>query len=221
MWVMVFEVIALDWPGQGDSPADGGPVTPEHYADLLDAALPQLCEQPPVLIGNSIGGATAIVYAARRPVRALVLCNSGGLAPVGPTERRAIALLAAFFRAGARGAWWFKAAFAAYYRLILPRAPQRRRQIVATAYEIAPVLAEAWEGFARPEADLRSLAATITAPTLFAWAKGDKILPWAKSAAGAGRFPRHSVHLFNGGHSAFLEDADAFAEVFREGALKA
>jgi len=217
-----FEVIALDWPGQGDSPADGGPVTPEHYADLLEAELPKLCEKPPILIGNSIGGATAIVFASRRPeaVRGLVLCNSGGLAPVGPFERRAIGALAAFFRAGARRAWWYKAAFAAYYQLVLPRAPKRRREIVATAYKIAPVLAEAWEGFARPEADIRALGPTIATPTLFAWAKGDQLIPWSKSAQAASRFPRHAVRLFRGGHAAFLEDADAFAEAFREGVLK-
>ncbi|HEX6865653.1 MAG TPA: alpha/beta fold hydrolase, partial [Caulobacteraceae bacterium] len=108
-----FEVIAIDWPGQGASPLDGGPVTAAHYADLLEAALPKLCKGPAILIGNSIGGAAAITLAARRPeaVKGLVICNSGGLAPVGPVERRAIALLTAFFRAGERGAGWFKPAF--------------------------------------------------------------------------------------------------------------
>ena len=217
-----FEVIALDWPGQGDSPPDSRPADAGRYADILDAALPKLCGRPPILIGNSIGGAAAIVFAARRPeaVRALVLCNAGGLAPVGPRERKAIALLVAFFRAGERRAWWFGAAFAAYYRLILPRAARRRRQIVAGAYEAAPVLVQAWESFARPDADLRPLGPTIQTPTLFAWAKGDKIIPWSKSKDGALGFPRHAVHLFRGGHAAFLEDADAFAAVFREGVLK-
>lgn len=214
-----FEVVAIDWPGQGDSPHDGGPVTAAHYADLVEAALPQLCKGPAIFIGNSIGGAAAITLAARRPeaVRALVICNSGGLAPVGMVEKWAIGALAAFFQAGARGAGWFKPAFAAYYRLVLPRAPERRRQIVASAYDIAPLLAEAWAGFAKPEADLRTLAPQIAAPTLFAWAKGDRIIPWAKSRAAAERFPHHKARFFRGGHSAFLEDADAFAEAFREG----
>lgn len=215
-----FEVIALDWPGQGGSPFDGGPVTAAHYADLLEAALPKLCNGPVVLIGNSIGGAAAITLAARRPdaVKALVICNSGGLAPVGPVERTAIGALAAFFRAGARGASWFKPAFAAYYGMVLPRAPERRRQIVASAYDVAPLLAEAWASFAQPEADLRALAERIAAPTLFAWTKGDQLIPWSKSRAAAERFPHHKVRFFRGGHAAFLEDPDAFAEAFREGA---
>lgn len=214
-----FEVVAPDWPGQGDSPLDGGPVTAAHYADLLEAALPKLCKGPAILIGNSIGGAAAITLAARRPeaVKALVICNSGGLARVGPVERTAIGVLSSFFRAGARGAGWFKPAFAAYYGMVLPRAPERRQQIIAAAYDVAPLLAEAWAGFARPEADLRALASKIAAPTLFAWTKGDQLIPWSKSRTAAERFPHHRVRFFRGGHAAFLEDTDAFAEAFREG----
>ncbi len=200
-----YEVVAPDFPN------DGGPVTPERYADLVEPLL----GEAPILIGNSLGGAAAILLAARRPVKALVLCNSGGLAPVGPAERRAIAALVRFFDAGARRAWWFPAAFALYYRLVLPRADKRRREIVAGAYDIAPLLAKAWAGFARPEADLRGL--TVTAPTLFAWTTGDRIIPWSKSKAAAERYPNRKVRFFRGGHAAFLEDADAFAAAFREG----
>lgn len=216
-----FEVIALDWPGQGDSPFDGGPVTADHYAGLVEAALPALCAEPPIVIGNSIGGAAAIILAARRPeaVKALVICDPGGLAPVGPRERKAIGLLVGLFRAGARRAWWYRAAYGAYYRLILPRAARRRRQIVAMAYETAPILVEAWSGFAAPQADIRALAPKVTVPVLFAWAESDRIIPFEKSEAAVGAFPRHTVRLFRGGHSAFLEDADAFAEAFREGVL--
>lgn len=217
-----FEVIAIDWPGQGESPHDGGPVTADHYADLLEAVLPGLCGEPPILIGNSIGGAAAIVLAARRPeaVTALVLCDPGGLAELGPREKKAIGLLTRFFGAGARGAWWFRAAYGAYYRMVLPGAPARRREIVAMAYDVAPLLEQAWAGFAAPEADIRALAPRVTAPVLFAWSKGDQLIPFKKSEAAVRTFPRHTVRLFRGGHAAFLEDADAFAEAFREGVLR-
>lgn len=210
-----FEVIALDWPGQDDSPPDTQPATAARYAEILQAALPQLCDAPPILIGNSIGGAAAIIAAAKTPVRGLVICNPGGLAPIGPRERRAIGALVGFFRAGARGAWWFGAAFGLYYRLILPRAAKRRREIVRGGHGAAPILAEAWSSFAAPEADIRALPPTITAPVLIAWAKGDKIVAWEASKPAALTFPNHTVRLFRGGHSAFLEDADAFAKAFR------
>src|SRR5262249_57743760 len=78
------------------------------------------------LLGNAIGGAAAIRYAATHPERvtALVLENPGGLdAADDRVGRTAIAAMVAFFAAGARGAGWFPAAFAAYYRLVLQRAP--------------------------------------------------------------------------------------------------
>ena len=214
-----FEVIALDWPGQGDSPRDTGPVTAAHYANLLEAAIPLLCKQPPIVLGNSIGGTAALIHAARRleSLRGLVLCDTGGLGPIGARERKAIGLLAAMFRAGSRRAWWYPAAFALYYGLVLPRAPERRRQIIASAYDIAPVLAEAWEGFAAPESDLRELAECIQTPTLFAWARGDQIIAWKASEPAARRFPRHAIRMFKGGHAPFLEDPDAFAQAFLDG----
>src|SRR5687767_11894315 len=117
-------VLAVDWPGQGRSPRDGGPVTARRYADLLGGALDALDVGPCVLVGNSIGGAAALVYAAEHPerVRGLVLENPGGLAPAD--DRAAQAVLAGmvrFFAAGAHGARWFRPAFALYYRIVLQR----------------------------------------------------------------------------------------------------
>jgi pimeloyl-ACP methyl ester carboxylesterase len=114
-------------------------------------------------VGNSIGGAAAIRFAAAHPERvtALVLENPGGLDRTDDLVARiAIRAMIAFFAAGARGAPWFPAAFAAYYRMVLQRAAaaEERRRIVASAREIAPLLRDAWTGFGEPEADLRNLA---------------------------------------------------------------
>src|SRR6185503_11673371 len=100
-------VIALDWPGQGRSPRDGRPVTATRYAELVQAVLDALDVETCVVIGNSIGGAAAIAYAARHAerVRGLVLENPGGLAPVDDRLAQAVlAAMARFFAAGARGA---------------------------------------------------------------------------------------------------------------------
>ena len=211
-----FEIVALDWPGQGQSPRGTGPVTAQHYAAVAVDATVALGLGRPVVLGNSIGGTAAILMgAAGAPVRGLVLCDPGGLARIDGTARRIIGWLAAMFRAGARGAAWYRWAFDLYYRQVLPRAPRRRREIVAAAYEIAPVLAQAWEGFSGPEADLRALAPTVTAPVLLAWSKGDQIIAWSRCRAAALTFPRHELRLYRGGHSAFLEDQDAFAADLR------
>lgn len=216
-----YEIICLDWPGHGSSPADT--VSPsadaECYAALLALAVPVLCgERRPIIVGNSIGGAAALSYAARYPsrVRGLILCNPGGLAPTSGAAGFFIAAMTAFFKAGARGARWFPKAFAAYYRSVLPEASasEQRERIIAAGPEMAPLLEEAWRGFKQPVADLRARAATLDIPVLFAWAKQDKIIAWERSRAAATAMPNAEVVMLRGGHSAFLEDPDAFRDCF-------
>src|SRR5690349_3954123 len=76
-----FRVLALDWPGQGWSDPDREPPTSRRYAALLAGFLAAVDAGRVVLIGNSIGGGTAIRHAAVRPdaVRGVVLANSSGL----------------------------------------------------------------------------------------------------------------------------------------------
>src|SRR5262249_32146129 len=161
------------------------PASAARYADLLAGFLDATGVESAVLVGNSIGGAAAIHLAAARPERVsgLVLLNPGGLAPIDPLARGAIASLVRFFKAGARGARWYPRAFAAYYRLILQRSPAtpQRHRITASAYEIAPVLVEAWQSFAEPAADLRTIASRLTCPVLFAWATRDQLVQLRRS----------------------------------------
>lgn len=138
-----FEVVCIDWPGHGRSGPDTKAPSAARYGELLSLALSQLKIERPVLLGNSIGGGAAIVHAASHPVRGLVLCNSAGLLDVTADVTRACNFMARFFAAGARGAWWFKPAFWAYYTLlVLPSAVARgqRKRIIAAGYETAAVL---------------------------------------------------------------------------------
>lgn len=217
-----FEVLTLDWPGQGHSPADTTPASAKRYAEILEALLTQLDDRkgdPVVLIGCSIGGAAAIELAARRPdlLRALVLCNPGGLAPLDASARWFIGRMVAFFNAGVRGAPWFPRVFDYYYRLILsePAALSQRRRIVASCLEIAPVLSEAWQSFAKEEADLRDKAARLGLPTFVAWAGKDRIVSWARSREGVTAIPEAKVEMFRASHAAFLETPAAFEKAFR------
>ncbi len=212
-------VLALDWPGQGWSDPDRSPPSAQRYAELLAGFLAAVDAGPVVLIGNSIGGAAAIAYAARHPelVRGLVLANPGGLDAFDVVTRVACGLMARFFRAGARGARWFPAAFGAYYRssvlMRAPAAPQRAR-IVASAAEIAPLLAAAWAGFARPESDLRPLAPRIGCPVLFTWATRDRFVQLRRSLPAIRTFPQARVVKLPAGHAPQLETPEQFeAEV--------
>ncbi len=215
-----FEVIRADWPGQGRSDADTQPASAARYAALLEGVFDALGLERAIIVGCSIGGAAAIRFAHRHPerVRGLVLCNPGGLAPVDATAAKAIALLVKFFRAGERGAGWFRPAFAAYYRFhILPSRAARaqRRRIVEGGYETAPMLRQAWASFAQPEADIRSMAAALTVPVWFAWAKGDKLVALSRSKPAIDAVPGAVLTTFRGGHAAFLERPKKFARAFR------
>jgi len=130
-------------------------------------------------------------------VRALVLCNAGGLAALTPFTRFLIGRFAAFFGAGERRKAWFGPAFRLYYANVLKRAPEQRERIVASGYEIAGVLREAWQGFAEPQADIRALASKIACPVWIAWAKDDRILAWSRCKAAAEKFPLIFVALVN------------------------
>lgn len=224
-----FEFIAIDWPGHGASPADlgpdglqglqvMGPVEPGRYAKILLAVMDALALQRPLAIGNSIGGAALIIAAAQAPKRfsGVVLCNPGGLAPVDALARRVTALMAAFFRAGARGAAWFGPAFALYYRLCVlgGRSGPQRRRIIAAGREIAPLLADAWTRFGGADADLRARAASLEPPVWLAWARRDQFVSWARSREAAVAIPRHELTLFPALHAPFLECPKIFAKAF-------
>ena len=216
-----FEIVCLDWPGQGRSPDDatGAEASAGRYAQILTGVIAAAFApgDPPIVIGNSIGGAAAMIVAATQPalIRALVLCNPGGLVAVDGFARTFCAAMSGFFRVGARGARWFPAAFAIFYRTVLPRRPAReqRQRIIAAGRETGKVLAQAWASFGRPEADIRELLWRIDRPMLFAWAKGDRIVSWARNRAAVSRSSAE-VQMFRGGHSAFMEDPDAFTAAF-------
>ena len=212
-----FEFVRSEWPGHGRSGADHMPASAARYARLVELALDALGIERPILIGNSIGGAAAILVASRRPVAAVVLCDSGGLVEVDATVRRFCGLFAAFFHAGERRRAWFRPVFGLYYRLVLPSPSARaqRESIVRGAYATARIAREAWESFGRPEADIRAVAALLKAPVWAAWARDDKVIPLARRRASLEAIPDVTISLFDGGHSAFLEQPEAFAEGFR------
>lgn len=218
-----YETIMVDWPGQGASPPDEGkvPASAARYAQILRALISRLgLSEPPILLGNSIGGAAALSLAIEQPqiVKGLVLCNPGGLVPLTFAVRLGIGAMVWFFSRGAMGAGWFEGAFALYYKLVLPSvaAAEQRARIVAACRENAAVMRDAWERFRTPEADLRTAAQGLQVPCLFAWAKRDRIVAWKACKPAVEAIPGAQVQMFDGGHAAFLEDADAFNRAFIE-----
>ncbi len=169
-----FRVIALDFPGHGgSSPSAAKDISATRFARFTTEFLRTLGVQRVAITGNSIGGAVALRLASGSDgptVNALILANPGGLDNRRPPGDLVLRTMAAFFRAGERGAFWFRPLFRAYYGLVLrrstPASRQRRESLMATAYALAPMLARAWESFALPEDDLRNRIHNIRCPVV-------------------------------------------------------
>jgi 4,5:9,10-diseco-3-hydroxy-5,9,17-trioxoandrosta-1(10),2-diene-4-oate hydrolase len=210
-----FRIIALDWPGQGNSATDRHPASVVRYAQLLMGFMDTLKLGRVILLGNSIGGAAALRYTNDHPekVARLILINSGGLDRVDWVARVVTRRMAAFFRAGARGARWYPAAFGLYYRMVLPgrAAREQRDRIIASAVEVAPILAEAWKGFGEASSDQRASAKSLQCPVFVAWAKGDRANQLRRNLPGIRGIPKVRFETFPGGHAPFLECPEEFA----------
>jgi len=213
-----YRILTVDWPGQGASGSDSQPASAIRYAELFDALVQQLEVKSMVLLGNSIGGAVAIRYAAAHPerVRGVILANSGGLDsnPGGFIPGLFIGRIESKMRQGAEGDQDFREWFRDYYGDILPgpAAQAQRDAIVESAYEIAPVLAQAWASFKRADSDVRDLAHGLKMPVFVAWAKKDSLIRWSRNREAVGRIPHVQVQLFEAGHAPFLEVPEAFNE---------
>lgn len=214
-----YRVLALDFPGQGNSGPDTVPASATRYAELLGRVIEQLDLKSVTLLGNSIGGAAAIRYASAHPerIKALVLCDTGGLGKPSPVARLFIGGFVQFFAAGRRGASWYPWAFDRYYRkvLISDCSREERDRIIRSAYEIAPILEQAWRSFGRPEENLLPLLPRIRCPVLLAWAKQDFVLPLKYAQPSFDQLKDHRLEIFDGGHAAFLEDPDRFERSLR------
>ena len=65
------QVLALDLPGHGESP-DQLPHSTQHITGLIHQAVEEAGLETPVMVGHSIAGAFASVYASQHPTRGVV-----------------------------------------------------------------------------------------------------------------------------------------------------
>jgi pimeloyl-ACP methyl ester carboxylesterase len=199
-------VRAVDLPGHGcsDSPTDG--MSAKTMRLMLTEALEALMDQPQILIGNSLGGLTAVRMAGLKPEQtlALVLVSPGG-SPIAQAELEE--LLGRFKMDGHADSSAFVDAFLGGSTHVRPdlvwavRARVQRPSVKQLIESIssAPMLA--------PE-ELSELAM----PIQLYWGQDDDIL-------GAEHLDFYRAHLpaqtevltpEGQGHAPFLEDLDGF-----------
>src|ERR1700728_2662299 len=169
-------VIALDWPGHGESPAPVSNYQPTaaSFADVLADFVAALNLQRVALIGNSVGGFAAARLAIADPqlVSRLVLVNSGGFiaSPVTNLYCRMLGTPAVMKRVLP---WSIRSYMKATSEN--DRAVQDRTLARARTREGVVLTAALWRSFAAPEHNLRPYADRITAPCLIVWGSKDTV----------------------------------------------
>lgn len=196
-----FQVVRYDTRGHGNSPVTDGPYSIGDLADDLIGLLDRLDIERAHLVGLSLGGATAMHVAARRPERVeslAVLCTAAHFPPMRAWTDRA-----ALVRQSGTGAvaeavverW-----FTERYRASQPASVRRYQAMVAETP------AEGYAGCcdALAQLDLRAELSSIAATTLAIAGDNDPATPPAALEDIVGAIPmarllvvQQAAHLAN------------------------
>ncbi|MDR2525808.1 MAG: alpha/beta hydrolase [Oscillospiraceae bacterium] len=204
-----YRVLALDFPGFGQSPEPPGAWDVDAYADFVLAFLARLQIESCALVGHSFGGRVILKLAARQleapRFPKLVLIDSAGIRRL-PTK--------ASLRKSRKYRWGRKFLALPPLRKAFPGAPERLRQKYGSAdYRTAsPLMRQILVKTVNE--DLTPLLTRVQAPTLLIWGRGDADTPlidgqlMEREIPGAGL-----VILENAGHFSFLEQQGQFLRV--------
>jgi 4,5:9,10-diseco-3-hydroxy-5,9,17-trioxoandrosta-1(10),2-diene-4-oate hydrolase len=220
-----FRTLLVDQPGFGESDK---PEIEGHFftfaADKLAALLDELGIEKVHLLGNSLGGGTAVRFALNYPRRVgrLILMGPGGLslnifspdptegikrlydfgAPPGPSKEK----LEAFLRT-----------MVTDQSLVTDELVEQRFRS-ATAPGAAEAMASMGASFAKPETYEEGFlwreAYKLRQPVLLTWGREDRVNPLDGALAALKLIPKASLHVFpKCGHWAQIEAADEFFAV--------
>ena len=165
-------VYAVDLPGNGFSPLpESGPLSLEEQFAVLHAFCQQVVRQPALVVGNSLGGALALMLAVEHPED---VCGLGLLAPAGarlPAERFAELMGRLEVHTARDGLAFTRRLFHRAPVTALLFAPQMPKVHNTPAVRAIRAQATA-EDHISPE-DL----ARVEVPTLLLWGSSEKLLP--------------------------------------------
>jgi pimeloyl-ACP methyl ester carboxylesterase len=205
-------VLALDWPGHGESRLPATPLRAVEFGDLLIEFADRLDLSNAVIIGNSVGGYAACRLALERPERVagVVLVNNGGFTPHSVFTRVFCAVMG-------RPAV-IKAVFPVFARAYMRAKNPTDKAVVdrvasrAKTDGGAQTAAALWKSFTDPGHDLRNRAAQISAPVLITWGTKDVTAPprWGRAVQAAIRGSRFEA--LPTGHVVFSSEPAAWLE---------
>jgi pimeloyl-ACP methyl ester carboxylesterase len=231
--------IAVDMPGFGRSEAPRGHYTFGFLAGGIHAFLDSVGVDRCMLVGNSLGGITAMWLAAAWPERVAGLVLVDPALPLPPGARpdaKTIARMAVASLPGVgealyagfmklRSADWQVAdglrrnvadesrVSAETLRLMHEEAQQRRSDPRLRAPLLSAQRNLLWMLSAR-RADVERVAASLRVPTLLVWGSEDLLVPLAVGEHWVGRIPGAELIVLEGaGHNPQIEVPDRFSEI--------
>lgn len=206
-----FRVLALDWPGHGQSavPAQPHACDALFFYRVLCEFIEALALPPVALVGNSLGGNAAARLALEAPqrVRRLVLVSPGGFTAHNIVTRAFCRLQGSRMALPPRlWAAMYLRRRTATTRAMLARAATTQSEPARLALNRA-----VWRSFAEPAHDLRAVAGRIQAPTLLMFGQQDPAIPARKDGVQAARSMPAAISVaMPCGHAPFAEMPEAF-----------
>jgi pimeloyl-ACP methyl ester carboxylesterase len=208
-----YRVIALDWPGYGQSPFSGNPSEASASAlyETLKDFISALGLTQFFLLGSSVGGNAAARYAIDFPknVRGLILVAPGGFTKHNFLTRTFCRLQGSRFALPPK--LWARAYLKQRTKTSLKML--ERAGSIQTSSLSKQINQAVWRSFVRPDHDLTVTAANIKSPTLLLFGKFDLAIPAKKDGVLASQcIPAAQYFVFPCGHAPYAELPEMFLD---------
>jgi pimeloyl-ACP methyl ester carboxylesterase len=210
-----FRAIAPDNRGAGQSDHPDAPYTIEQMADDVAGLLDALGIERAHLIGASMGGFIAQMFALRHPhrLRRLILCctSFGGpnVVPMPPETLAVFTQRTGDPETDLRRVW----AVSVTERFLREHPEALEEYVAWRVRHPQPLHAYQRQLAAAMAFNLEARVHEIRAPTLIAHGAEDRVVPVENARRLHARIPRSRLVIFPGGHLFFIEEAEAFNRV--------
>jgi pimeloyl-ACP methyl ester carboxylesterase len=218
-----YRVIAPDLPGMGRSTIGSGTLSGDRVTGWLIELIAKTCDQPPIVLGASMGGSIALRLAVARgdELRRLILVDSGSLGRFLPPPSLLFALIRLIRRPD-------RVSIARLQRQIFRdadrvRAAAGERFEVLEDYQIdrarQPSVSAANRTLLRevgtkpvPAEQLRR----IGVPVAMIWGRHDRVMPFRYAKQASASYGWSLYPIEDAGHVPFVEQPIEFAEALRK-----
>jgi len=204
-------VVIVESAGHGLSESARVMYTTTRHLESVTAVLDQILDEPAVIVGNSLGGATAVHYASIRPerVQALFLTSPGGAPLDAETTESLRRVFAMRTVRDARG----------FIDLVFARPPRLAPMLawVLRSKASSPAVTDLLHSVDQEHLSADALAG-LTMPLMLVWGRSERVLPRSAFAYFRAHLPAH-VEILEPegfGHCPHLDNPKRLARAITE-----